>query len=110
MTDPLIRNIQQRITDAGYPTLQAFAEKSGIRLETVNKWIEGKSRPSKKSLEKLAALLECSVEDFTRNDTGAAADADAADADKDRQIERLQKVVRLQQRLIDKLENMLALR
>ena len=105
MTDPLIRNIQQRITDAGYPTLQAFAEKSGIRLETVNKWIEGKSRPSKKSLEKLAALLECSVEDLTRNDTGAA-----ADADKDRQIERLQKVVRLQQRLIEKLENMLALR
>ena len=105
MTDPLIRNIQQRISDAGYPTIQAFAEKSGIRVETVTKWIEGKSRPSKKSLEKLAALLECSVEDFTKEDTG-----DPADADKDRQIERLQRVVHLQERLIEKLENMLTLR
>ena len=105
MTDPLIRNIQQRIADAGYPTIQAFAEKSGIRVETVTKWIEGKSRPSKKSLEKLAALLECSVDDFTDKDAAAS-----ADADKDRQIERLQKVVRLQERLIEKLENMLSLR
>ena len=105
MTDPLIRNIQQRISDAGYPTIQAFAEKSGIRVETVTKWIEGKSRPSKKSLEKLAALLECSVDDFSTKDTG-----EPADADKDRQIERLQKVVQLQERLIEKLENMLTRR
>ncbi len=105
MTDPLIRNIQQRISDAGYPTIKAFAEKSGIRVETVTKWVEGKSRPSKKSLEKLAALLECSVEDFFEKDTG-----EPADADKDRQIERLQRVVHLQERLIEKLENMLTLR
>ena len=105
MTDPLIRNIQQRIADAGYPTIQAFAEKSGIRVETVTKWMEGKSRPSKKSLDKLAALLECSVEDFTKKEA-----AESADTDKDRQIERLQKVVQLQERLIERLENLLTLR
>ena len=105
MTDPLIRNIQQRIADAGYPTIQVFAEKSGIRVETVTKWIEGKSRPSRKSLEKLAALLECSVEDFTDK-----AAAESADTDKDRQIERLQRVVQLQERLIERLENLLTLR
>ena len=105
MTDPLIRNIQLRISEAGYPTIDAFADKSGIRVETVTKWIEGKSRPSKKSLEKLAAVLECSVEDFTKQHTDGS-----ADEDKDRTIERLRRVVELQERLIEKLESLLASR
>ncbi len=102
MTDSLIKNIEQRIFEAGYPTMQAFAEQSGIRAETLTKWIEGKSRPSKKSLEKLAAVLECSVEDLTRKDVQTF-----AAGDKDRTIERLQRLVALQERLIEKLERQL---
>ncbi|KPJ76562.1 MAG: hypothetical protein AMJ54_11140 [Deltaproteobacteria bacterium SG8_13] len=103
MTDPLIDNIQQRIFDAGFPNVEAFAERSGIRAETLTKWIQGKSRPSRKSLEKLAAVLECSVEDFKKKVVD-----DAAGADKDRTIERLKKLVKLQERLIEKLEGLLA--
>ena len=103
MTDPLIQNIQQRISEAGYPSIQDFAERSGIRVETVTKWIEGKSRPSKKSLGKLAAVLECSVEDFTKKGIEGS-----AGEEKDHTIERLQKLVELQERLIEKLEHLLA--
>lgn len=102
MTDPLIQHIQRRIHEAGYPTLQSFAEKSGIRAATLTRWFEGQSRPSRKSLEKLAAALECSVEDFT----DIAAEAPSF-ADKDRAIERLEKLVELQDRLIAKLERLL---
>ena len=105
MADPMIRNIQRRIFEAGYPTMQAFAAHSGIRSDTLSKWIQGKSRPSKKSLEKLAAVLECSVEDLIRDEG-----RQASDADKDRSIEKLKKLVELQQSLIEKLERMLDLR
>lgn len=105
MTDALIRNIQQRISDAGYPTMQAFAEQSGIRIDTLMKWIQGKSRPSKKSLEKLAAVLECAVEDLTSDDR-----QEPSGVDKDRTIEKLKKLVELQERLIEKLERLLVYR
>lgn len=102
MTDWLIRNIQQRIFDAGYPNLQAFAQQSGIHVNTLTKWIQGQSRPSKKSLEKLAVVLECSVEDFKQH-----APQPSAGDDKDRTIEKLEKLVELQERVIAKLEQML---
>ena len=102
MTDPLIRNIQQRIVDAGYPNLQAFAQQSGIGVNTLKKWIQGQSRPSKKSLEKLAVVLECSVEDFTKQSPQPP-----ANDDKDRTIEKLKKLVELQEQVIAKLEHML---
>ena len=105
MTDPLIRNIQQRIFEAGFPTMKAFAAHAGIRADTFSKWTQGKSRPSKKSLEKLAAVLECSVEDLTRKESEPS-----ADAGKDRSIEKLKKLVELQERLIEKLERVLNLR
>ena len=99
MTDSLIRNIQQRIADAGYPTVQAFAEQSGIRADTLTKWIEGKTQPSKKSLEKLADALGCTVEDLVKKE-----DQPSSDIDKDRTIERLKRLVELQERMIEKLE------
>ena len=102
MTDPLIQNIQRRIDQAGYPNMQAFAEKSGIRAETLTKWLQGKSRPSKKSLEKLAAVLECRLEDFTQD----AVEAPSA-AETDQTIVRLERLVELQNRLIEKLERLL---
>ena len=105
MTDPLIQNIEQRILGAGYPSMQAFAEQSGIRAETLANWMQGKSRPSKKSLEKLAAVLECRVEDFTKKDVEASSVVDT-----DRTIEKLQRLerlVELQERLIEKLERRL---
>ena len=106
MTDPLIQNIEHRIAEAGYPTLKAFAEKSGIRAGTLASWIRGKSRPSKKSLEKLAVALQCRVEDFMEKTEKA--DAGPVGEDKDQIIAKLERLIELQNRLIQKLERLLA--
>lgn len=103
MTDLLIQNIQQRIFEAGYPTPEAFAKQSGIRIATLTNWIQGKSRPSKKSLEKLAAVLECRVEDLMQEQVESS-----SGGEKEQTIERLKRVVELQERLIEKLEGLLA--
>jgi transcriptional regulator with XRE-family HTH domain len=108
MTDPLIQNIQQRILEAGYPTMEAFARQSGIRAETLTKWVQGKSRPSKKSLEKLAGVLGCSVEDFTTKVVQAAPGVDT-DRTNER-LERLERLVDLQERLIERLQQLLGRR
>ena len=106
MKDPLIQNILQCIDEAGYPDSQAFAQKAGIRIDTLNKWIEGKSRPSKKSLEKLATALACSVEDLTAEEKEKPGVQDSPQ--QDRTIEKLKKVIQLQARLIEKYEQLLA--
>ena len=102
MTETLIRNIQQRIAEAGYPNIQDFAEHSGIRADTLTRWIQGKSRPSKKSLEKLATALECSVDDLIGQERETS-----SDTEKDRTIEKLKKVIELQDRVIEKLERII---
>jgi transcriptional regulator with XRE-family HTH domain len=101
----MIQNIQQRIFEAGYPTMEAFARQAGIRAETLTKWIQGKSRPSKKSLEKLAGMLECRVEDFST--IGGEAPS-VVDTDRTHEkLQRLERLVDLQERLIEKLQRLL---
>ena len=41
-----------------------IAQKLGVSVVTVSNWVQGKSAPNKKHLEKLSELLEVSVNDI----------------------------------------------